>query len=464
MARIEETILQNLFSSEKFCRVAVPHLKPEYFNDPAEKNILEEFTKFFVTHDAVATPEVMSIELRNRVGIKEEVIEEAETFLGNLSGEIANHEWLIGQTESFCKKRGLYNGIIESVAIIEGKSKEFTEEAIPKIMSDALAISFETKIGHDYFRDAEDRYDSYVAVDEKIPFDLTELNKITKGGMKKKAIYCVAAESGGGKSIFLCHAAAETLRQGKNVVYITLEMSEESINQRIDANLMNIAVDDLEKLSKDEFLTKIDKLRSKTNGCLKTKEYAAGAHAGHFRAYIEELKTKENFTPDLIVIDYLGICGSSRIRMGGSINSNTFLRAVAEELRGLGKEYDVPVLTGVQLNRGGYNNSDIDMTDIAESIGIAQTLDFFFALIQIPELEEMNQVQVGILKNRYGPKTKFILGLTKMQFYNLEESAQSSRMVKTPEMSRGPKVLDGTEDHLPIFKRKPLLDTSSIVF
>jgi hypothetical protein len=227
-----------------------------------------------------------------------------------------------------------------------------------------------------------------------------------------------------------------------------------------------IAVDDLEKLSKDEFLTKIDKLRSKTNGCLKTKEYAAGAHAGHFRAYIEELKTKENFTPDLIVIDYLGICGSSRIRMGGSINSNTFLRAVAEELRGLGKEYDVPVLTGVQLNRGGYNNSDIDMTDIAESIGIAQTLDFFFALIQIPELEEMNQVQVGILKNRYGPKTKFILGLTKwkMQFYNLEESAQSSRMVKTPEMSRGPKVLDGTEDHLPIFKRKPLLDTSSIVF
>jgi replicative DNA helicase len=214
MARIEETILQNLFSSEKFCRVAVPHLKPEYFNDPAEKNILEEFTKFFVTHDAVATPEVMSIELRNRVGIKEEVIEEAETFLGNLSGEIANHEWLIGQTESFCKKRGLYNGIIESVAIIEGKSKEFTEEAIPKIMSDALAISFETKIGHDYFRDAEDRYDSYVAVDEKIPFDLTELNKITKGGMKKKAIYCVAAESGGGKSIFLCHAAAETLHCG----------------------------------------------------------------------------------------------------------------------------------------------------------------------------------------------------------------------------------------------------------
>jgi replicative DNA helicase len=348
---------------------------------------------------------------------------------------------------------------------MDGSNKELTENAIPQMLQEALAVSFDVAVGHDYIDDAEARYDYYTAADEKIPFDLDALNKVTKGGMRRKAIYCVAAQSGGGKSIFLCHAAAAALREGKNVLYITLEMSEESISQRIDANLMNVPVDDLEKMTRDEFMTKIDKIRSKTNGRLKVKEYAAGAHAGHFRALFEELKTKQNFVPDLLVIDYLGICGSSRMRMGGSVNTNSFLRAVAEELRGLGKENNIPVLTGAQLNRGGYDNSDLSMSDIAESIGVAMTLDFFFALIATSELEEVDQVMVQILKNRYGLQNKFLLGLTKkkMQFYNLEESAQNTYIADIP---KKPKTLDGTSHEIPIFKA-PVpgsYDTSVIKF
>lgn len=467
MARIEETILQNLFASEKFCRTVVPFLKPEYFSDSVEAVVAEEFCKFFSTHNVPATPEIISIELHNRKGLKDSELEKASEFLAGVTGEVSNFDWAVDKAEEFCKKRSVYNAILESITIMDGGSKDKTEDAIPQLLQDALGVSFDVAVGHDYLNDAEDRYDYYTAADEKIPFDLDELNKATKGGMKRKALYCVAAQSGGGKSIFLCHAAASALRQGKNVLYITMEMSEESISQRIDANLMNIPVDDLEKMTKDEFLTKIDKIRSKTNGCLKVKEFAAGAHSGHFRALIEELKTKQKFKPDLLVIDYLGICGSSRMRMGGSVNTNSFLRAVAEELRGLGKENNIPVLTGAQLNRGGYDNSDLSMSDIAESIGIAMTLDFFFALIATPELEEMDQVLVQILKNRYGAQSKFILGLTKkkMQFYNLEKSAQTSYVPKIPESAKkSAKTHDGTKHELPIFGSMKTVDASGFKF
>lgn len=468
MARIEETIIQNLFASEKYCRTVVPFLKPEYFVDPVDSHIVTEFISFFSKHNLPATSEIISIELKNRKGVSEKIIQNAEEFLENLTGEITNYDWVVGETETFCKKRSVYNAIIDSLGIMDGSNKELSEDAIPQLLADALAVSFDVRVGHDYFNNAEERYDFYTAADERIPFDLDELNKATKGGMKRKALYCVAAQSGGGKSIFLCHAAADAMRQGKNVLYITMEMSEESISQRVDANLMNIAVDDLEKMTKDEFMTKIDKIKSKTNGRLKVKEFAAGVHAGHFRALIEELKIKEHFFPDLIVIDYLGICGSSRMRMGGSVNTNSFLRAVAEELRGLGKEYNVPVLTGAQLNRGGYDSSDVSMKDIAESIGIAMTLDFFFALISTPELAEIDQVMVQILKNRYGPESRFLLGLTKwkMQFYNLESSAQHSAVPKIPDQfKKDPKVLDGTSHELPLFDRSNRsLDTSSFKF
>jgi len=467
MARIEDTIIQNLFSSEKFCRTVVPFLKPEYFKDSTESKIVEEFVKFFGTHNHVATPEIISLELRNRKGVKDSEIEAADKVFGELTGEITSHDWLIEKTEEFCKKRSVYLAIMESITIMDGGNPNLTEEAIPKLLQDALAVSFDMQLGHDYFDDAEARYDFYTASDEKIPVNLTELCKAMKGGLRKKTLTCVAGQSGGGKSIMLCHVAADALLQGKNVLYITLEMSEEMISQRIDANLINIPVDDIDKMSKDEFLTKVDKIKSKTTGCLKVKEYAAGAHSGHFRALIEEFRTKHNFVPDLLVVDYLGICGSSRMRMGGSINSNTYLRAVAEELRGLAKEYDIPVFTGVQLNRNGYDNSDLSMTDIAESIGIAQTLDFFFALISSPELSEMDQVMIQVLKNRFGEERKFILGLTKkkMQFYNLEPSAQTSYVPKIPESAKKPRVLDGTENDLPLFDRsKKTIDGSGFKF
>lgn len=468
MARIEETIIQNLFASDQFCRTVVPFLKPEYFTVSTEAKIVEEFIRFFGTHNQRATPEIITIELRSRKGVKDSEISQASEILDALTGEITPLDWLTDQTESFCKRRSAVNAIMESIAILDGENPNYTEDAIPKLLQDALAVSFDTQLGHDYFDDASDRYDFYTATDEKIPLDLTELMKALKGGLRKKTLTCVAGQSGGGKSIMLCHVAADALRQGKNVLYITLELSEEMISQRVDANLINVPVDDLEKMTKEEFLLKVDRIKSRTNGKLKVKEYAAGAHAGHFRALIEEYKTKHKFIPDLLVVDYLGICGSSRMRMGGSVNSNTYLRAVAEELRGLGKEYDIPVFTGVQLNRGGYDNSDLSMTDIAESIGIAQTLDFFFALISTPELSEMDQVMVQVLKNRFGPETKFILGLTKkkMQFYNLEPSAQTSYVPKIPESAKKPRVLDGTESDIPLFdkSRKPSIDGSTFKF
>ncbi len=430
MNRIEVSILSNLLTSEKFSRVAIPFLKPEFFQDRVESILLKEITKFFNKHNKLITKEILNIELSNRDDISDSELEQAGELVQGLLPDVTNHDWLVEQTEDFCKKKSLYNAILESIKIIDGKEKSsLTEEAIPKLLQDALAVSFSDEVGHNYLMDAAARFDAYTQSEEKIPFGLAEMDKATKGGMSRKAIYCASAVSGGGKSIFMTHTAASTLKQGKNVLYITLEMSESKIAERIDANLMKVTVDSLKEMSKDEFVSKVERISRKTQGKLFIKEYPTGsAHSGHFRALLEELKTKQNFVPDLLIVDYLGICSSARIKMGGTVNTYSYQKSIAEELRALAVENNIAVLTAAQLNRSGYSNSDADMSSIADSMGIVMTLDFFFALISTDELSDMNQVLIKVLKNRSGDLPKFVLGLnkSKMTFFDLESSAQEN--------------------------------------
>lgn len=430
MNRIETAILSNLLSNEKFCRIAGPFLQPAYFQDRAEAVLLEESLKFFNRHNHPATASVVEIEMQNRKDLSDNELEAAVKLLQDLPKEPVNYDWLVEHTEEFCKRRSLYLAILDSIKIIEKSDKSvagLTEDAIPKLLQDALAVSFNAEVGHNYLTDAAERFDFYTRKEDKIPFDLAELNTATKGGMSRKALYCVAAQSGGGKSIFMTHTAASTLRLGKNVLYITMEMSEQKIAERIDANLMKMTVDSLKEMSKEDFIGKVDRIARKTQGKLYIKEYPTGsAHSGHFRGLLEELKTKQNFQPDLVIIDYLGICASARVRMGGSVNTYSYLKAVAEEIRGLAVEYDIAILTGAQLNRSGFSNSDVDMSNTADSMGLVMTLDCMFALISTDELAEMDQVLIKVIKNRFGDLPKFVVGLKKdrMTFFDLEESAQ----------------------------------------
>lgn len=429
--RIEESILSNLLTNEEFARKCIPFLDSKYFQDNTEKIILNEAIEFFTKYNQPITKDILSVQLNSRTDLTDSSLVAAINIVSNLPDDKTNLEWLVSNTEKFCKDKAVYNAILQSIKIIEGEDPKLTPDAIPSLLSDALSVTFDTKVGHDFLSDATARWEFYNKQEAKIPFNLALLDKITEGGMAKKAIYCVGAQSGGGKSILMTHTAASTLKQGKNVLYITLEMSEERIAERIDANLMKVDINKLKEMSKDEFLTRIDKVQSKTHGRLFVKEYPTGsAHVGHFRALLEELKVKQNFVADLIVVDYLGICASSRMKMGGSTNTYSYIKAVAEELRGLATEYDVPILTGAQLNRGGYDTSDANLSDTADSMGIVMTLDVFFALIRTEELDDQNSVMVKQLKNRYGDASvdnKFLLGLnrSKMTFYDLENSAQS---------------------------------------
>ena len=439
-AKLEDTILSNLFLSESYARVVTPFLLPEYFQEKSDVVILNTITTFFTKHNKLITKEILGIELRQSKELSDGDLTTAEAKVAAYKDETTNHEWLIESTEAWVKKRALYNGIIESIQIMDGKSK-LTDDAIPKLLSDALAINFDSSVGHEYILDAEVRYDMYCSEEERVPFELTMLNQMTSGGMPKKTIIAVGAETGGGKSIFMTDTAAATLKQGKNVLYISMEMSEVKIAERIDAKLMNTEVDSIKHLGKGVFLDKINKISSKTQGKLFVKEYPpSAAHSGHFRGLIEELKVKQNFTPDLVIIDYLGICASSRIKMGGSVNTNTYMKSVAEELRGLAVEYNVPVLTGFQLNRNGYGNSDASLTDTADSIALQMTMDIAFVLSATEELTQMKQVIIKILKNRYGGLGKFVAGLdkAKMTFFNLEESAQT---LSAPAIARTENVM-----------------------
>ena len=429
--RIEQKILTNLIHDEHYCRKVIPFVKKEYFSERKEAILAQEIGSFFTKYNKPATKEVLQIEVSNRTDLTDKELAELDDYIGSLEHEPVNEDWMLENTEKFCKDRAVYNGVLQAIGIIDGRDKVNTKDAIPHILSDALAVSFDNHIGHDYLDDHDSRYDFYHRVEEKIGFDLDMFNKITKGGLSKKTLNIALAGTGVGKSLFMCHVGASHLVQGKNVLYITMEMAEERIAERIDANLLNLTMDELKVVDKDIYESRIEKIQKKTQGKLIIKEYpTASAHAGHFRALLEELKLKREFKPDIIFIDYLNICASQRMKQGGSINSYTYIKAIAEELRGLAVEYNVPIVSATQTTRSGYTNSDPGLEDTSESFGLPATADFMFALVSNEELEALNQIIVKQLKNRYndpGFYKRFVIGIdrAKMKLYDVEASAQT---------------------------------------
>lgn len=430
MSTIEKTILSNLITNEDYCRKVVPFLKPEYFSDHFENLIASELIDFFNHYNKPATLDILAIQLGKRK-LSSDQIGLIEKYINDLTFK-TEEEWLIKNTEAFCKKRAVTNAILDSFDIIEGRDNARTEDAIPGMLSDALAVCFDTNVGHDYLEDFESRFDFYHRIEEKLEFDLDIFNKITKGGLSKKSLNVILAGTGVGKSLFMCHFGASTLMQGKNVLYITMEMSEERIAERIDANLLNMSMEELSRVEKDIFTNRIEKIIKKTSGKLIVKEYpTASAHSGHFKALLDELKIKRNFEPDAIIIDYLNICSSSRMKHGSGVNSYTYIKSIAEELRGLAVEYNVPILTATQTTRGGYQNTDVELTDTSESFGLPATADLMFALIGSEELENLNQIMVKQLKNRYNDPSyyrKFVIGVdrARMKLYDVEAEAQNN--------------------------------------
>ena len=430
--KIEELIFSNLIHNEDYTRKTIPFLKAEYFHDFVDLKIFNIIYDYVQKYNAPPTKEALLIDLTNSTGLSAEQYESAVMYVKSFTKtEAQEPEWIINQTEKFCQDKAIYNAIVNSIKIMDDDNSGASRGSIPEMLSNALGVSFDSSIGHDFFEDAEARYDFYHEEHTRLPFDLDLLNKITGGGLRKKTLSLVMAETGGGKSIFLCHNAAAHLSMGYNVLYITLEMREELISQRIDANLFDIPLGTLEELDKASYLKVIDKLKSKTTGRLKVKEFPSGAaSSANFRHLINELRIKNNFIPDVIYIDYLNICTSARVK-NNQANSYTIVKSIAEEIRGLAMEFDVPIVSATQVNRGGMSNSDIDMTNTSESIGISHTLDLFLALIPSEELDELNQIMVKQLKNRYNDVNyyrKFVLGLdkSKMKFYNAENSAQNN--------------------------------------
>jgi replicative DNA helicase len=428
--RIETKILSNLVYDEQYCRKVIPFIRTDYFSERKEEILSKIIVEFFTKYNKPLTKEILSIEVGNRTDINDKELAEINNYVDTMTHEEVNESWMLEQTEKFCKDKAVYNAILHSIRIIDGGDKVNTKDSIPSILSDALAISFDNHVGHDYIEDSDARYDYYHRVEEKVPFDLDMFNKITKGGLSKKTLNIVLAGTGVGKSLFMCHVAAGVLTQGKNVLYITMEMAEERIAERIDANLLNLTMDELKVIDKDIFDNRIKKISSKTQGKLIVKEYpTAGAHAGHFRALLEELKLKREFLPDIIFIDYLNICASQRMKQGGSINSYTYIKSIAEELRGLAVEYNVPIVSATQTTRSGFTNSDPGLEDTSESFGLPATADLMFALVSNEELEQLNQIIVKQLKNRYNDPSyykRFVIGVdrAKMKLYDVEASAQ----------------------------------------
>jgi replicative DNA helicase len=428
--RIETKILSNLVYNEEFCRKVAPFISPDYFQDRAEKILAEEILQFFGEYNKPPTKEVLLIESNQRTDISQEELKYLNESINSLSDEPTNDEWLIEHSEKFCKDRAVYNAIMSAIKIIDGRDKHNAQDSIPNILSDALGVSFDKNVGHDYLDDAQSRFEFYHKKEDKVSFDLDLMNKITAGGLSRKSLNVCLAGTGAGKTLFMCHLASSTLMQGKNVLYITMEMAEERIAERVDANLMNLDMDELKVIDRKTFDNRLNKIAMKTRGKFIVKEYpTAGAHSGNFRALLEELKVKREFEPDLLIIDYLNICASSRLKMGASVNSYTYIKSIAEELRGLAVEYNVPIMTATQVTRGGYNSSDVELTDTSESFGLPATADLMFALIRTEELDELNQVMIKQLKNRYNDPSyykRFVLGIDrpKMKLYDAEPSAQ----------------------------------------
>ena len=418
-------ILKNLLLTEEYPRRVLPFVKQEYFQDYTDKVIFDLIDKYFVKYSAVPTVEALTIEVGQISTLNDEQFKQITQTLSSFDKEETELDWLLDTTEKWCKERAIYLALMKSIKIADGSDDKKTPDAIPSILSDALGVSFDNHIGHDYIDDYEERYDSYHRVESKVPFDIEFFNKITKGGLPSKTLNIALAGTGVGKSLFMCHVASSVLLQGRNVLYITMEMAEERIAERVDANLLNVDIQQLAQLPKMMFENKITDLSKKTQGKLIVKEYpTASAHAGHFRALLNDLALKKNFRPEIIFIDYLNICTSQRFR-GASVNSYTMVKSIAEELRGLAVEFNVPIVSATQTTRSGYGSSDVDLTDTSESFGLPATADLMFALISTEELEQQNQIMVKQLKNRYYDPTlnkRFVIGIdrSKMRLYDVE--------------------------------------------
>jgi len=410
----------------------IPFLKDEYFTDWAERKVFQHVKNFVEEYNNSPSNEALQISLQNDRNLTEDEFSKISEIINKFGTPQPNKQWILDETEKFCKDKAVYNAIVQSIQIIDGKDTKFTSEAIPDILKDALGVSFDNSVGHDYLLDSDNRFEFYHKLEERIPFDLEFFNKITKGGLPNKTLNIALAGTGVGKSLFMCHMAANCLSQGKNVLYITLEMAEERIAERIDANLMNVTMDDLKNLPKQMFDDRISRIKNKTEGQLIIKEYpTASAHTGHFRALLNELSLKKEFRPDIIFVDYLNICSSSRFKMSGSVNSYIYIKGIAEELRGLAVEFNVPIVSATQTTRTGYSNSDVELTDTSESFGLPATADFMFALISTEDLQKLDQILIKQLKNRYADPNhhkRFVVGVdrAKMKLFDLDIQAQKS--------------------------------------
>tara|TARA_R100001460_G_scaffold58274_2_gene98096 strand:- start:83 stop:1450 length:1368 start_codon:yes stop_codon:yes gene_type:complete len=429
---LEQTILRNLLTDEKYMRKVLPFIKPDYF-EGIYRILFREAGKFVAKYNKLPNAESFKIELDNADKLNDEQYNLAMDIVPQLfAGEKVDDKWLLDTTEKWCQDRAIYLAIMESISIIDGKHEQLTKGALPDLLTKALGVGFDLKVGHDYVENAQERYEFYHTEEDRLPFDLEYFNTITKGGVPRKTLNIALAGTGVGKSLFMCHVASSALVQGFNVLYITMEMAEERIAERIDANLLDVPIDQLDKISKDRFSLMVNNIAKKTTGKLIIKEYPTGsAHSGHFRALLNELKLKRQFEPDLIFIDYLNICASSRMKgMGGAINSYSYIKAIAEELRGLAVEFDIPIFSATQTTRSGYSNSDIGLEDTSESFGLPATADLMFALISTEELEQQGQFMVKQLKNRYNDPTlhkRFVIGVdrSKMRLFDVEDNQQT---------------------------------------
>ena len=444
-----------MLSNENYTRKVLPFLKTDYFEKNENKIIFEELYKFVDDYNALPSKEALNIEIEKRSDLNEETWKTTQTILSSLAAEDVDERWLVNVTERYCKDRAIHLAVLKGIHIINGDDKDHKPDSLPDILSNALSVSFDSSVGHDYIYDATDRYEFYHKKEERIPFDLSFFNEITNGGLPNKTLNICLAGTGVGKSLFMCHQAANILMQGHNVLYVTLEMAEERIAERIDTNLMDLTMDELHGLPKQTFESSVDKIRNKTKGTLVVKEYpTASAHVGHIRGLLKELALKRQFVPKIIFIDYLNICASSRFKANANVGSYFYIKAIAEELRGLAVECDLPIVSATQTTRSGYQNSDIGLEDTSESFGLPATADFMFALIQTEELEQLNQILVKQLKNRYNDPTKnkkFVVGIdrARMKLYDCEQSAQED-------------ILDSGQDDTPAFDKA--LDTTDWKF
>ena len=431
--KLEQAILTSLIYNEDYLRKVLPFIKPEYFSDRTERTLFNEITSFTETYNSPPEIAALSIAVKEKTNLTDDEVQKCEDYLSEIEKDNnpkTEIQWLVDKTEKFCQEKAIYNAVLGSISILDGKDKTNDKGAIPKILSDALAISFDTTVGHDYLQDSDERYEFYHRKEERIPFDLDIFNKITKGGLPAKTLNIALAGTGVGKSLFMCHMAAGAMVQGKNVLYITLEMAEEKIAERIDANLLNVTLDDLMELPKDLYDKKVERVKTKTTGKLIIKEYpTASASTIHFRTLLNELNLKKSFIPDIIFVDYLNICCSARIRAGSNINSYTYVKSIAEELRGLAVEYNLPIVSATQTTRSGFTSSDPGLEDTSESFGLPATADLMFALITSEDLEALGQIMVKQLKNRYNDPSyykRFTVGVdrAKMKLYDIDQSGQ----------------------------------------